>query len=86
MLEVRLAHEATYLVWKIFPHPLTGSRRRLISGFSSTPLAMGFTVRLCSAEAKGWVLLFQWGLSFKFLGDFLLINLRSSVRGMLVVG
>jgi hypothetical protein len=47
---------------------------------------MGCTLRLCSAEAKGWVLLFWWGLSFKFLGVFLLINFCSFVWGMLVVG
>lgn len=75
-----------YLVWKILPHPLAGSHWWLISGLSSTPVAMGFTVRLCSAEAKGWVLLFRWGYSFKFPGDFLLINnYRSLVCRMRVV-
>lgn len=46
---------------------------------------MSFTFRLCSAEASGWVLLFWWGLSFKFLGDFLIIDFHTSGWKMLVV-
>jgi len=47
---------------------------------------MRFTLSLCFAKANGWVLLFWWEQSFKFLGDFLLINLRFFRWGLLVVG
>lgn len=73
-----------YLVGDILSHPLGGGVRRLIPGVASTPLAMTFTVGLCSAEANGWVLLFWWSLSFKFLGSFLVIDLRLFHRGLFI--
>jgi len=46
---------------------------------------MSFAVGLCSAEANGWVLLFWWGLSFKFPGEFLVKTLHFYHWGVLVV-
>ena len=75
-----------YLVWNILSHPLSGGIRRLIPVVASTPLAMNLTLCLCSAEANGWVLLFWWSLSFKFLGDFLVGDLRLFHWGLQFAG
>jgi hypothetical protein len=45
---------------------------------------MSFTISLCSAEANGRVLLLWWDLSFKLLGNFLVINLRLFRWGLFV--
>lgn len=73
---------AHYLVWKILPHLLGGGVRRLIAAVARTPLAMSFTLRLGFSEANRWVLLLWWDLSFKFLGNFRLIDLRFVCWGL----
>jgi len=83
-LEITPVPAELVLVWNILSHPLSGGVRRLIPGVANTPLGMTLTLGLCLAEANGWVLLFWGSLSFEFLGNFLVIDLRFFHWGLFV--